>query len=200
MYILRNSVEAADYDYRAFDSPIFLQRYWRRKRIEIISRFAQGSQQALDLGCGSSRTIEKIPNCIGLDLQHNKLRWLRRDESEVVQADCQRTPFADGTFDCVIASALVDQVADSPDVIGEMLRLLKPGGTLILGTPDYSRTLWSMLEWIHGKIQPLGYAHWHVTHFTRTELEKRLRSWNLEIIACEYVGTCEMIFKARKPA
>src|SRR5437763_1532623 len=33
---LRNSVEAADYDARAFDSPIWLQHYWQRTRHRIV--------------------------------------------------------------------------------------------------------------------------------------------------------------------
>ena len=39
MWQLRNSVESADYDYRAYDSPIWLQRYWQRKRHQIILDF-----------------------------------------------------------------------------------------------------------------------------------------------------------------
>lgn len=200
MYRLRNSVDAADYDYRAFDSPIFLQRYWRRKRIEIISRFARGSQRVLDVGCGSGRTALKIPNCTGLDWQHNKLRWLRRRHPSLVQADGNLAPFSDNTFDCVICSLLIDQVPDNSNVIPEMLRLLKPGGTLILGTPDYARRLWLALEWIRRRIQSQGYKPRHVTRFTRDTLETQLREWNLEILACEYVGACEMIFKVSKPA
>jgi dolichol-phosphate mannosyltransferase len=36
MWQLRNSVSAADYDWRAFDSPIWLQRYWQRTRHRIV--------------------------------------------------------------------------------------------------------------------------------------------------------------------
>ncbi len=39
LFGLRNSVRAADYDHRAFDSWIPLQRYWQRKRFEIIRDF-----------------------------------------------------------------------------------------------------------------------------------------------------------------
>jgi dolichol-phosphate mannosyltransferase len=42
MWQLRNSVESADYDYRAFDSPIWLQRYWQRTRHKIILNFVKG--------------------------------------------------------------------------------------------------------------------------------------------------------------
>jgi hypothetical protein len=57
-----------------------------------------------------------------------------------------------------------------------------------------------MLEWIYGKVLPDAYAHEHITHFTRADLAARLRAAGYEILECRYVGFCEMIFKARKPA
>src|SRR5205823_1931681 len=41
MWKLRNSVAAADYDHRAFDSPIWLQRYWQRARHRIVLCFLE---------------------------------------------------------------------------------------------------------------------------------------------------------------
>jgi hypothetical protein len=86
-----------------------------------------------------------------------------------------------------------------PSIMSEMWRVLRPGGTLILGTPDYSRRLWLMLEWIYGKVLPGAYAHEHITHYTNEGLDAKLRDSGFEILDCLYVGRCEMIFKARKP-
>jgi hypothetical protein len=69
---------------------------------------------------------------------------------------------------------------------------------LVLGTPDYGRWLWPVLEWIYGKVMPGAYAHEHITHFTRRTLHQRLVESGFEVLDCRYVGYCEMIFKARK--
>src|SRR5438094_10031585 len=37
MWRLRNSVDAADYDYRAYDGAMWLQRYWQRTRHRIVT-------------------------------------------------------------------------------------------------------------------------------------------------------------------
>ncbi len=199
MWRLRNSVAAADYDYRAFDSPIWLQRYWQRTRHRIVMGYLEQRDEVLDIGCGSSRIILDLPAAVGMDISHRKLRWLRPRHMRLVRGSCDRLPFRDGRFAAVINSEVIEHVPDAPEVWTEMWRVLRPGGTLILGTPDYGRRLWWVLEWIYGKVLPDAYAKEHVTHFTREELARRLRAAGYEILDCRYVGFCEMIFKARRP-
>lgn len=200
MWRLRNSVESADYDYRAFDSPIWLQRYWQRKRHSVILNFIQKNASVLDIGCGSSRVIVDLPEAVGMDILHRKLRWLQPLHTKLVRASCFSLPFKDESFDVLVNSEVIEHVSDDPVILEEMWRVLRPGGRLILGTPDYSRRLWVVLEWIYGKILPGAYAHEHITHYTYTGLRKRLVERGFEILDCKYVGFCEMIFNARKPA
>lgn len=200
MWRLRNSVEAADYDYRAFDSPIRLQRYWQRTRHRIIMEYLDERTAVLDIGCGTSRVIVDLPAAVGLDIRQNKLRWLRPRHRLLTRGDCQRLPFRDESFASVINSEVIEHVPDNPEIVSEMWRVLRPGGTVIVGTPDYGRRLWWVLEWLHGQIHPEGYAHEHITYFTREMLASRLRQAGFEVLDCRYVGFCEMIFKARKPA
>ncbi len=199
MWQLRNSVVAADYDYRAFDSPIWLQRYWQRTRHRIILGYLERRDGILDIGCGSSRIILDLPAAVGMDILQSKLRWLRPHHARLARGSCDRLPFRDESLATVINSEVIEHVPDRPEVWTEMWRVLKPGGILILGTPDYNRRLWWVLEWIYGKLLPGAYAHEHITHFTRKEVTDRLRSAGYNILECRYVGFCEMIFKARKP-
>ena len=199
MWRLRNSVAAADYDHRAFDSPIWLQRYWQRARHRIVLGFLEDRKDVLDIGCGSSRIIQSLPDVVGLDILQHKLRWLKPRHRLLVRASCDRLPFRAGSFVAVINSEVIEHVPDSPDIWSEMWRVLRPGGILVLGTPDYGRWLWWVLEWVYGKILPGAYAHEHITHFTSEGLARRLRAAGYEILDCRYVGFCEMIFKARKP-
>ena len=203
MWRLRNSVASADYDHRAFDSPIPLQRYWQRARHRIILDFTNransGRQNlALDIGCGSSRIIQDLPEAIGMDILLPKLRFLRDRHAPLVQGSLVALPFGEGSFDTVICSEVVEHLPDRPEVFAEMSRVLRPGGTLILGTPDYGRWLWWVLEWLYWKILPRAYAHEHITHFTHQQMADRLAALGYEVQECRYVGFCEMIFKARK--
>src|SRR5256885_9310640 len=57
MWKLRNSIASADYDARAYVSLVPLQRYWQRRRYEVITSMATGARRVLDVGCGSSRIV-----------------------------------------------------------------------------------------------------------------------------------------------
>ncbi len=199
MWRLRNSVASADYDARAFDSSIWLQRYWQRARHRIVLGYLESRERLLDVGAGSSRIVIDLPEAIALDILEAKLRWLRPRHHRLVRATCERLPFRDASLRTVIHSEVIEHVPDVPEVLAETWRVLEPGGVLVLGTPDYGRPLWHVLEWIYGKILPDAYAHEHITHFTRQSLLARLRGMGYEVLDCRYVGFCEMIVKARKP-
>ena len=86
MWKLRNSIAAADYDHRAFDSPIWLQRYWQRARHRIVLGFLEDRKSVLDIGCGSSRIIQDLPDAVGLDILQHKLRWRMSSPTEIGRA------------------------------------------------------------------------------------------------------------------
>src|SRR5947207_12820243 len=89
MWQLRNSVDAADYDYRAWDSAVWLQRYLQRARHRIITGWV-GEGPMVDVGCGSSRIIVDLPTALGIDVRLSKLRWLRpRHRSEEHTSELQ---------------------------------------------------------------------------------------------------------------
>jgi hypothetical protein len=198
LWRLRNSVGAADYDHRAWDSPIWLQRYWQRARHRIVLEAVGERAPVLDVGCGSSRIIADLPRAIGLDIRQNTLRWLGRRHSRLVRATGARLPFADASLEAVIHSQVIEHLPDDPAILAECHRVLRPGGVLVLGTPDYARPLWWGLEWVHSRLMPGGHTREHVTRFTRRSLTDRLTCAGFEILACRYVGGCEMIFTARR--
>jgi SAM-dependent methyltransferase len=201
LFSLRNSVRAADYDHRAFDSWIPLQRYWQRRRFRIIHEFVGDEGRVLDIGCGSGRIVQTLAAGVGVDLAPRKLRWLRGPGRELVQADMNHLPFRDLAFDAVISSEVIEHVPREDVRLQELVRVIRPGGILVLGTPDYGRRRWRVLEWIYGHVYPGGYVKEHINRYTHEGLQRELREdLGLEVLDCRYVGGSEMIFKARVPA
>jgi len=101
----------------------------------------------LDGGCGNARDLIQLAlhgcKCIGIDLSPNMIeeakkelatRNIQRVELEV--GDLTNLRFCDETFDKVFASEVLEHVPDYRKAVSEMARVLKPGGTLVVTTPN----------------------------------------------------------------
>jgi dolichol-phosphate mannosyltransferase len=200
LWKLRNSIEAADYDYRAFQGPVPLQRYWQKSRLRIVGRLTAGQGPVLDVGCGSSRILGLLPEgSVGLDILSRKLRYSRRFDVPLVQASGLHLPFPDASFSCVLSSQVIEHVPKDSPMIDELCRVLKPGGRLVLGTPDYSRREWVYLEKLYERIVP-GVANEHTARYTRKELLGLLEAKGFTHEATRYIARAELIMAFRRPA
>src|SRR5438105_6723765 len=198
LWPLRNSIESADYDERAFYSKIPLQRYWQRRRHRIITHFARAGGRVLDIGCGSSVILQSLNNAVGVDVLQNKLRYMRRYEVPLVRASITALPFADASFDCVVCSQVIEHVPADPAIFTEFVRILRPGGLLILGTPDYATIGWRVIEPLYGFFAPGGYKDEHITHYTKESLAELAARYGFEIVDEAYVLRSELVLAMRK--
>ena len=98
---------------------------------------------ALDAGAGSGvctlALAERARIAIGVDLSGGSLQTARHLASEVgrtnvtfSQSDLQRLPFDDETFDLVYSWGVVDHAVAPRRTMSEMVRVLRPGGYLII--------------------------------------------------------------------
>jgi SAM-dependent methyltransferase len=71
--------------------------------------------------------------------------------AKVVQGDALSLPYADGTFDCVIASEILEHVPQDDRAISELVRVLKPGGRLAITVPRWlpERICWLLSDEYH---------------------------------------------------
>ncbi|SRR5579875_570171 len=199
LWKLRNSINSADYDERAFYSLIPPQRFWQRRRHRIAISWARGAERVLDIGCGSSVIIQSLNNAVGLDISMGKLRFLRGRGIELVRGSAFALPFSDASFDCVISSQVIEHVPFDEVLFRELKRVLRPGGALIIGTPDYSTLGWQIIEPLYGALLPGGYRDEHITHYTRESLTSILVSLGLVHEKTAYIAGSELLMLFRKP-
>lgn len=197
---IRNSIHFPDYDWRAHDSRIPIQRYWQRQRHALVHGFTPKFVATCDVGCGSSHILADLPHAIGVDMRHDKLAFMRRTNDKLVQADGLVLPFADASFDCVVCSQVIEHIpSEDGRLLDELTRILRPGGTLVLGTPDYGRWEWIWTERLYKLAAPGAYADEHVTRYSRATLQGALEARGYTGIEHRYILRGELVMKAVKP-
>jgi ubiquinone/menaquinone biosynthesis C-methylase UbiE len=126
--------EAAAYDRSAWVDPFLIGD--SRARL-----CGEASGRTLEVAIGTGLNLGFYPpdvTLIGVDFSGGMLGVAaRRAVSEharvnLVQADAQRLPFGDATFDTVVSTLAMCAVPDQTAVIAEMHRVLVPGGRLLL--------------------------------------------------------------------
>jgi len=156
-------------------------------------------ERILDVGCGSSRILRDLENCVGFDIVRRKLRYMRRYDKPVVEGTAFALPFSDAAFDSVVCSEVIEHIPEGPEPFLEMRRVLKPGGLLVLGTPDYGRRLWRIIERVYERTVPGGYAAEHTTHYTQQSLTELVQGLGFRVESVSYIFGCELVMSLRRP-
>ena len=91
--------------------------------------------------------------------------------------DATRLPFADGVFDRIIASEVLEHIPDDTAAFGELARVLRPGGTLAVTVPAWlaERICWALSEEFHAPFVEGG----HVRIYTEAGIRRQLRDAGL---------------------
>ncbi|RMH23860.1 MAG: methyltransferase domain-containing protein [Candidatus Hydrogenedentota bacterium] len=197
LWRLRNSIDCADYDERAFRSRIWFQRSWQRWRYHALVGMVRECPRILDIGCGSSQVLEGLPQADGCDIRLNKLRYKRGRSGALVRASVFDLPFKSEAYDAAIFSQVIEHLPRNPKILQEVVRVVRPGGIVVVGTPDYA-TWWTTIEKIYGFVHPTGYADEHITHYTFETLKAEVEGLGCEYLDHAYVYGAELIMRFRK--
>ena len=121
----------------------------RLKRLSAAISYRLPCDGFLDAGCGDGRYLARLPSLgpvpervVGLDIADSILRTARLAtkavglEVEFVRGNLEALPLADAAFDLVLCAQAIEHVLDPPRALGELRRVLRPGGTLLLSTDN----------------------------------------------------------------
>ncbi len=149
--------------------------------------------RVLDMGCGAGRHAFEMyrrgADVIAFDQDADELSAVSdlfaamRDagevplgaEADVKEGDALSLPFADGEFDRVVASEVLEHIPADTDAIAELVRVLRPGGTIAVTVPRWlpERICWALSDAYH------EVEGGHVRIYTGDELVAKLQAAGL---------------------
>ena len=174
------------YDQAGYPGP--LDRYRR-----MIASHSRDDFAVLDAGCGATMPFlreiaPRVRLAVGVDLERLRPEG---DGPHGCRSDVGRLPFRDETFDLIISMSVIEHLNDPPVVFREFHRVLKPGGTLVVQTPnrfDYvsliaHATPFSFHRWIVPRVMDREEEDVFPTRYranTSGDLARALRAGGLE--------------------
>ena len=132
-------------------------RFWRARPVEevyeaigevyaeILRQRPVAGSRILEVGCGSGRDALRLAEAgaivTALDYSAGALAAVRQASRtsaccHLVQGNALALPFSDGTFDIVFHQGLLEHFRDPAPVLAENVRVLEPGGMLLVDVPQ----------------------------------------------------------------
>jgi ubiquinone/menaquinone biosynthesis C-methylase UbiE len=180
----------------------FFERVWFGGGREWLGARARG--RVLEVAVGTGRNLPHYPTDVaitGIELSPAMLRIARqraadlRPDADLREGDAEHLPFADCSFDTVACALALCSIPNPARAIGEMKRVLTPGGRLLL--LDHIGSSWSPIyaaQWVVERIT----ARTTGEYFTRRQLTL-VKASGFDIAEAERLkaGTVERIHAVR---
>jgi SAM-dependent methyltransferase len=150
--------------------------------------------RVIDMGCGAGRHAFEMyrrgADVIAFDQDADELAGVGElfaamreagevpagAEADTKEGDALSLPFADGEFDRVVASEVLEHIPDDEAAIAELVRVLRPGGTMAVTVPRWlpEKICWALSDQYH------EVEGGHVRIYTDDELIGKLQRAGME--------------------
>lgn len=188
-------------------SPI--RRLWHLSKFERVLDYLplRNGQSLLDIGCFAGTFLsmadeERFSRQLGVDILPQQVAYAaerygtphRRFQSLQSISDLAAI---EERFDCVTIIEVIEHLAPGEirALLGHVARMLVPGGTLVVTTPNYA-SAWPILELILNRVGDVNYEEQHITRFTAFGFERKLArihpalrdQFDLELLTTTHFG------------
>jgi 2-polyprenyl-3-methyl-5-hydroxy-6-metoxy-1,4-benzoquinol methylase len=114
----------------------------------LLRRYVRPRDRFLEIGCAPGKMLAWVASELGADV--SGLDYSERGlatarvlfkalglTGDLRCEDLQQTTFAEGSFDVVYSAGLIEHFGDPRAIVTEHLRLVRPGGTVVITVPNY---------------------------------------------------------------
>lgn len=181
--------------------PSYVWRAGQARRLEMILRAAgeRVKGRVLENGCGVGMYVENLAahggTVIGLEYDRERAAEAHARSQHIVNAAGEFLPLPSETFDLILSHEVIEHVQDDRAAIGEMTRVLKPGGRITLfcpnrGYPVETHGIYWKKKYYFGNKLFINYLprRWrdklapHVRVYSRRDLEKLFEGLPVRVV------------------
>ncbi|HPD13598.1 MAG TPA: class I SAM-dependent methyltransferase [Planctomycetota bacterium] len=159
------------------------------RRLREIEALAPARGRLLDVGCSKGYFIEAARasgwQATGVEVNRRAVEEARARGLDVRPGDLSGQGFGDASFDAVTLFDVLEHVGDPRALLAECRRLLRPGGLLVVTTPDVGGLvprvtygLFALTLGAWGHPTPPG----HLVEFSRRTLRRALAEAGFEVV------------------
>tara|TARA_B100000508_G_scaffold121389_1_gene103033 strand:+ start:10924 stop:11979 length:1056 start_codon:yes stop_codon:yes gene_type:complete len=130
----------------------------------IMGLDACESGKMLDIGCGNGHLIKRLAKMgwevEGMDFDPMAVEYCKSQGLNAKSGDFFELNYPSDYYDAVTLSHVIEHVPDPKKTIREVFRILKPGGKIVMETPNSKSWMYTDLfqsEWLH--LHPPAHIH-----------------------------------------
>ena len=122
--------------------PSYVWRAGQERRLTMIARWATLQDAVvLEAGCGMGMYSSQIrrrysPHVEAFDVEFERVQVAQQATPHALVAVAEYLPYASNRFDTILSNEVIEHVADDRLAAAEMVRVLKPGGRIVLFCPN----------------------------------------------------------------
>lgn len=122
--------------------PSYVWRAGQQRRLEMIVRAAGDRIKGciLEDGCGIGMYVEHLSpfggTVIGLEYDFERVAEAGKNSAHIINAAGESLPLPSSSFDLILSHEVIEHVQDDRTAICEMIRILQPGGRIVLFAPN----------------------------------------------------------------
>lgn len=188
-----------------------LIRRLEQQRLDALVEMAAPApgERVLEVGCGAGHVLEKFDGVArtGIDLSEGMLSRIRRrlgEDVTLARGSADALPFADGAFDIVVCTEVLEHVPDPAAVVAELVRVAGADGRVVVSIPnevniDRAKRALRRLPLVRQLLRTLAAENneWHLHHFDlrmlqsiagRTARIEALRAIPVRVLPLRYVA------------
>jgi SAM-dependent methyltransferase len=161
--------------------------------VDFAQFVVEPDDRVLDMGCGGGRHAFELyrrgAHVVALDMDGDELRDVAAmfaalqpevpsaARAQAVRGNAYALPFADDSFDKIIAAEVLEHLPEDTRAMSELARVLKPGGRIAVTVPRWlpEKVCWALSQDYHSN------EGGHIRIYTGAALRARLRRAGLEL-------------------